>query len=176
MDNIEKKLCKKCGVVKPYNEFGLRKLIGRYYSPCKDCHRLASRERRKKMTKGQKILLNKKQRETYRNTPINYKTLRQNAKKCGRELSFTKQELFDWFYKQEQKCIYCEITVKQMSISSLNIYKKYNRLTIDRLDNNMGYALSNIGLACMVCNRTKSNIFTRIQMIQIGKLIASFYL
>lgn len=42
-------------------------------------------------------------------------------------------------------------------------------LGIDRSDSAAGYTVENIRLACFVCNRIKSNIFSATEMAIIGK-------
>jgi len=43
------------------------------------------------------------------------------------------------------------------------------RLTIDRIDNNFGYKINNIVLACGRCNLIKSNFFSSKEMKEIGQ-------
>jgi 5-methylcytosine-specific restriction endonuclease McrA len=78
-----------------------------------------------------------------------------------------------WLTQTERKCEYCGIDEKD--IKKLNdghiIWGRYNYLTIDRKDSSRGYELDNICLACMRCNRIKSNIFTYEEMKIIGKML-----
>lgn len=117
---------------------------------------------------------NKKARLKYMEKPVNYKNIKRNAKNWDRSIEFTENQLIDWYHKQDKICKYCGISIKDIENSNFFIYKKYRRLTIDRIDNNKGYSLDNICLACMICNRTKSNIFSYEQMTEIGKLIRTY--
>jgi hypothetical protein len=46
-----------------------------------------------------------------------------------------------------------------------------NRLTVDRKDNDKGYAPNNICIACLRCNDLKGDFFSHRDMLKIGKII-----
>ena len=47
---------------------------------------------------------------------------------------------------------------------------RYNmRLSIDRKDNSLGYEKGNLALACMICNKIKSDFFSEKEMLEIAK-------
>ena len=78
-----------------------------------------------------------------------------------------------WLMGKERKCEYCGI--KEKDIGKINdghiFWGRYFYLTIDRKDNSKGYEINNICLACMRCNRIKSNIFTYEEMKIIGEML-----
>lgn len=168
---MDTKFCKKCGQMKTLDRFEFYKKKGKYVLPCKDCDNLTERIRRSKLSREEKNIRNEKIRKKYFEQPYSYKSLKRNALVWNRGLFFTQEELYEWIRLQKQECIYCGITPEEIRTSNFHIYDKYKRLTIDRLNNNVGYKLDNIGLACMVCNRTKSNIFTYEQMKEVGIII-----
>lgn len=75
----------------------------------------------------------------------------------------------NWYKKQKQICFYCGRNLKE--IKKDKHHHKTDRLTIDRIDNNEGYTLNNIVLACWICNNVKSKIFNKSEMKLIGKTL-----
>ena len=71
-----------------------------------------------------------------------------------------------WYDSQEKRCVYCNIEVQDLRINQSP--NNRFRLTIDRKDNKRNYDLENLVLACGLCNRIKSNIFTYLEMKEIG--------
>ena len=88
------------------------------------------------------------------------------------EMAFSLEEFIEWYNKQEKKCVYCGITEQELLTlkdDKMLLNRKYKSLTIDRKDNQKGYKLDNIVLACMRCNSTKSDFFTFEEMKEIGE-------
>jgi hypothetical protein len=83
------------------------------------------------------------------------------------------KEFGRWFVSQKLECIYCKITPKEIEqIKDTHIlWGRCPHLTIDRKDNERGYDNDNLVLACMMCNRIKSNIFTFEEMKIIGEML-----
>lgn len=50
-------------------------------------------------------------------------------------------------------------------------YKRVNRLTIDRIDNNQGYSINNICKACHICNTVKGAFINADTMQIVGRKI-----
>jgi hypothetical protein len=100
-----------------------------------------------------------------------YRTLIQSAKRRNLAVTFSEINFINWYNKQEQKCYYCDRNLNE--IKQDNHYHKTNRLTIDRINNNIGYTLNNIVLACWICNNVKSNLFNKKEMLIIGKTLKS---
>ena len=102
------------------------------------------------------------------NPKIIYEKIKYNHlhKRCSIPLIITEEEFINWYNSQEKKCIYCGKTEKEL----IKNPKKYDfgyerRLSIDRLDNDKGYELGNLSLACFECNRFKGYKTTYWQMI-----------
>ena len=86
-----------------------------------------------------------------------YRTLVWNARKRNIEVTITKDEFIKSYNKSKKKCFYCDIPEDKLNLLKTKNGKK--RLSIERLDSNLGYAKGNIVLACLVCNQVKSNVF-----------------
>jgi len=138
----------------------------------------------------ERIALNKlknpeKYRELARNwtkeNPERRKTIRQkyssspkgiytNLIKRGRDKVFIFQKDFiEWYSRQEKKCFYCDVPenlVKKFAKGKLR-----SRLTIDRINPKGNYESDNMVLACGICNLVKSDVFTKDEMLKIGKII-----
>lgn len=114
--------------------------------------------------------IRKKYINEYRYNPRGiYCELKHGAKIRKIDINFSKEEFINWYNSQEQICHYCNRTWLQIEKS--NDTNQRGRLTIDRKDNNKGYELNNIILACNRCNTIKSNYFTEEEMLEVGKII-----
>ena len=109
--------------------------------------------------------INKRRR---RNPHSLWSILVRNARIRSIPFHITSDQFIQWFNDQPQTCIYCDIPVERLNIVD-RAKKMAKRLTIDRLNNDLGYTIENIGLACMRCNFIKSNILTEKEMIEIGQ-------
>lgn len=103
-----------------------------------------------------------------------YKVIKRNSIKRNIEC-LSQLDFLEWYSKQDKVCIYCGINEEK--IHTLSNYKRLNntspninRLTIDRIDNKLGYIVNNIKLACNACNSTKADLFSFEEMCKIGKL------
>lgn len=83
-----------------------------------------------------------------------YKAIKQNARVRQRVLTITKDNFIRWFVDIPKICEYCGITEKA------TIKKGYGVLEIDRKDNDIGYRIDNITLACRLCNSIKGKYLT----------------
>ena len=85
------------------------------------------------------------------------------------EFNLTEEIFNNWYNNQEQKCYYCNRSIQKIK-KDIKEDKRYkNRLSIDRKNNNRGYEINNIVLACSRCNIVKGNYFTEQQMLELGK-------
>ncbi len=106
--------------------------------------------------------------ETRRKNPYSLMSiLKRNAQKRKIEFTLDKDSFTEWWNSQEQKCVYCEIPIERMAVIDKS-KKLSKRLSIDRADNDIGYTIKNIVLACMRCNFIKSNLFSFKEMKEIG--------
>lgn len=81
-----------------------------------------------------------------------------NAKKRGKE--YVEQTVFvDWYTRQKKECHYC------------GIGEVGKRLEIERKDNNGGYTIHNMTLACADCNGVKGSILTEDEMLIVGQQV-----
>jgi len=150
------KQCTKCKKVKPLSEFGNSKYTkdGKTYK-CLQCKREYAKNY---------LIKNK------HNPEIIYKKLRFNAKNFGKKFTLTLDEFEQWYTKQEFKCGYCNLPEEDLKhVDDTFMKMSKNRLTVDCIDNDIGYADGNLILACIRCNNLKSDILNFEQMRYIGQ-------
>ena len=100
----------------------------------------------------------------YRASPQNkYYQIKYRATQDGIPITFTRSEFVTWFENQDKICFYCKTSLNPF------LHHKLNGLTIDRRDNDKGYALDNIALSCVRCNMIKGSWFTEKQMLEIAE-------
>ncbi len=78
-----------------------------------------------------------------------YSSKKATCKKLGVGFNIPVLEFVNWYDSQPDKCHYCG-----------NSFRGKWDTQIDRKNPSDGYTLDNIVLACSLCNRTKSNVFT----------------
>ena len=102
-----------------------------------------------------------------------YTSLKKTLKlKSGvKELTINREDFIKWYKSQNKKCVYCGIKEEGLSKDIIQSKRFNKRLTIDRINNDIGYRINNIILACHKCNQIKNNLFTYNEMLQIGKII-----
>lgn len=190
---MESKICSKCGVEKNTTEYYTEsRSNGAVYvrAICKECHKTRVRA----YEKNNRSVINARKREpdsTYQKWRREYSHVNQNriydqnkkwrqtpngiwcsiqsrAKKYNIPLDIKRADFINWYTNVEKVCVYCGID--EDSNKSYRGHNSY-RLTIDRMDSNAGYKMSNIVLACAVCNTTKSNVLTYEQMLIVGKMV-----
>lgn len=146
------KACTRCGEVKPLSAFSKHRLSKDGHAwQCKEC--------------------NAKRAKIWRSTPMGiYTNIRglQNFRK-KKPVIITQEEFIEWYASQEKKCVYCDITESDLSIWVNNFNDHAKRLTVDCKNNDVGYTLDNIVLACECCNMIKTNIITYWEMLEIGQ-------
>lgn len=88
-----------------------------------------------------------------------------------RNKDICKKELFIlWYKNQEKKCVYCDITEEDwIKLYSEKHIRTAKRLTIDRMNNDLGYVLDNLALACYHCNFIKGELFNFNEMKELGQ-------
>jgi 5-methylcytosine-specific restriction endonuclease McrA len=101
-----------------------------------------------------------------------YGVLKSNAKSRKIKFNIKKEQFVLWYNKQLLKCFYCKRSLTQIQKEDSKHWKhRILRLTIDRKNNKKGYKLSNLVLACPLCNGIKSDYFSAQEMLIIGKSI-----
>jgi hypothetical protein len=105
---------------------------------------------------------------------MTWANLQYNSKKEGHELTLTKSE-FLAFYRlsADRRCSYCGISEAGFTSLVRKNPRGYHVqcLGLDRSDSSRGYSADNIRLACLICNRIKSDIFSAAEMGVLGEAI-----
>ena len=141
MDNLKR--CTLCGISKPLSEFSKhRQQKSGLSSWCKECSR-------------EKALI-------FRHSPSGiYQTIKLNANhNSHKPITITRDEFIEWYNSQDKKCVYCDIEESNLQKINDSMNNTAWRLTVDCIDNNVGYVLDNLVLACRRCNNQKSDLFT----------------
>jgi len=141
---MKTKTCTKCKRELPLNAFGNhRGCPGGLSYWCKECCR--------------------KNSARWRATPSGiYTSIRSRQKfdnktKYFRPFEITRNDFVQWYGSQEKKCAYCDIPEELLNKVEDIYNDQILRLTIDCKDNELGYTLDNIVLACKRCNSIKSD-------------------
>lgn len=155
---VEMKTCTLCGETKPFDEFVKHKQMkdGLSYW-CKEC--------------------TNKRAKVYRETPsgvyTNIKSRQAFYKRHEhwryKPVKISREDFIAWYESQQKVCHYCGIHETELSQVNDTQNTKAKRLTVDCIDNDMGYSLDNIVLACGRCNFIKNDFFTHEQMLWIGQ-------
>ncbi len=106
-------------------------------------------------------------RQKYFSSP---KGVYRNLVKRGIEnVLIPQKDFIEWYANEERKCFYCGIP--EILVAKFAKGKMRSRLTIDRVEPKGKYEPKNIVLACGICNFIKSDVFTKEEMLEIGKII-----
>lgn len=84
----------------------------------------------------------------------------------ARKLTFNlfKNEFEEWYNTQDKRCCYCGIDEDRLKVSG----NLRSMLSIDRKDNNIGYEIANLCVACYKCNKMKGAFFTQSEWAEIA--------
>jgi len=149
---VEMKTCTLCGETKPFEEFVKHRQMkdGLSYW-CKECTREKAR--------------------TYRETPAGvYTGLKQRINFWHtKPLIISKEDFIEWYEVQERVCVYCDISEGKLLLLDDAINNTTNKLTIECMENSIGYIGGNLALACRRCNLVKSDLFTFDEMREIAQ-------
>jgi 5-methylcytosine-specific restriction endonuclease McrA len=138
---------------------------------CSDCLKIHLKEYRR-INSAKWYEKNKDKRKLYMILPhMIYFFIKRNAKNRNIKFNITKEDFINWYNKQDKICYYCERTLTKIQSDKKEKEQYKGRLSIDRKDNNKGYEIDNIVLACGRCNIIKGDYFTKQEMKRIGKLI-----
>lgn len=149
---IQVKTCTRCGEPKHITEFSRhrRSPDGRAWQ-CKEC--------------------NSKRAKIWRSTPEgiyqNIKGRTNHYKRTTFELD--KEEFIQWYITEKRVCHYCSIPEDALYLLRPRFRVKSSRLTVDRKDNDQGYFLENLVLACCQCNSIKCDELTHDEMFEFGQ-------
>jgi hypothetical protein len=107
-------------------------------------------------SREEKLAANRK----YRSVPHNrFKNTRSRAQHRGKTWTLSQEEYLSIILAP---CIYCNSNLNDTAGG------------LDRINNDIGYHLDNVVPCCGRCNITRGDRFTFKQMVEIGKLIATF--
>lgn len=148
IDYVKERTCYRCNKTKVSSEFRSRKT-------CAECYRLVQAQYRKRVSvaKGK------------------YWQLSFSAKRRNILFLITLGEFTDWFDTRIKECFYCGKNQDELKNSKDRLDVLSQNLSIDRMNNNEGYALGNITLCCRRCNTIKGDFFTKEEMLEIGNII-----
>lgn len=152
------KECTKCGVEKPLSAFSKHRLStdGHAYQ-CKEC---GSKRAKIWRATPSGIYNNIKGRTNF------YKT---NNREHYKPLLISKDEFTEWYTNEPKTCAYCDIPEELLYIIRTQFDRRVKRLGVDCKDNNEGYTLDNMVLACHRCNFIKLNLFSFDEMREIAQ-------
>lgn len=104
-----------------------------------------------------------------------YNVMKTNCYNKKRKFSLKKEDFLIWYNNQKKICTYCKVDEKNLPESfrkiSVSRTGTINRLTIDRKNNNLGYLINNLTLACAQCNKIKGEFLSYEEMLQVGNII-----
>jgi hypothetical protein len=96
-----------------------------------------------------------------------------NAKARGIEVLISREAFLDWYSGQEQFCVYCGLTIEQIKLLPKQYVRRSGakRFSVDRKDNDKGYAEGNLVLSCYMCNTIKNSFLSYDEMKMVGDLV-----
>lgn len=159
------KHCKRCDRTLPIEDFHNSKNMkdGKAFY-CKECMAVYGKKYRA-TTAG--IYSNIKGRTVFASN---------HDKKSGRGYSYGKTEFnipkdvfISWYDNEPKTCCYCDISEEDLSTCGDIFNESIIRLTLECKDNDLGYIIDNIALACLRCNSIKGDIFTFDEMREIAQ-------
>jgi Zn finger protein HypA/HybF involved in hydrogenase expression len=149
---IDTKKCTKCGNVKPLSEFGRHRLTkDKHAYRCKQCAREHSKKHRQTPSGIYSIV--KGRHNFYNRKPFN----------------ISKEDFIEWYTTQERVCVYCDIPEEHTHLLDHSYGQKSKRLTVECKDNDLGYVVGNLALACYKCNYIKLDVFSSKEMREIAQ-------
>lgn len=142
-----KNLCKICHLEKPLQDFSRinqnRNLsYDTWSSECKKCERLRKRKEKVHAIESKGL--------EYNISTI-FKEIQRRSEKYKREFDIDVSFLIDLYKKQNGICPYTGI---QMSFD----INTYERMSLDRIDSNLGYVKNNVVWSCWIANNMKQNM------------------
>jgi len=152
------KTCTKCGRSLPLTEFHKHKITKDGLSHvCKDC----SRERLRAFSKtasGIYTAMKSRQKFYKKNQPWRFKPV-----------IISRDAFVKWFESQPQKCHYCGLKLEELSKVNDFYNNKSSRMSVDVVNNDLGYVAGNLVICCHRCNGIKSDFLTHDEMLEIGQ-------
>ena len=145
----ETKYCKHCDMARPINQFHKDNSSKDGYAfYCKAC--MAEYGKAYRSTPAG-VFSRIKSRTNY------YK---RNGSRFCKPLNVTRGEFISWYNDEPKVCAYCDIPEEKLYLLQEDFDRRVTRLEIDCMNNEVGYTLNNMALACHLCNFIKINILT----------------
>lgn len=145
-------------------------------SQCKECYRKYKKNHRKEISEynkeyhqNNKEKISKCDKKYGQTSSGIYTGIKRSARKRNIQFEISQEEFINWYENQELKCTYCNILQKLLKLLKWGRKNCRNHIQTDRKDNDKGYTLDNICLACDVCNVAKSDNISFEEMLKIGK-------
>ena len=136
---------------------------------CYNCKKIMDREYRIKngikVYETKQIWYLKNKKKPYQR----WLRLKHTAKTRNLQFDITSDDFIKWYENIPKICTYCGIPQEHLSCPPIMFDRFHKELTFDRMNNEKGYYLDNITLACQRCNFIKSNILTFDEMMEIGE-------
>lgn len=152
------KACTRCGKIKPLSRFSKHRLTKDGYAyQCKECNEKRAKKWRKTPAGVYSTI---KGRQTF---------LNRNNDSRSKPFSISKEVFIEWYENESKTCHYCDIPEKLLHLVAKKYGSRWKRLTIDCLNNDLGYIVGNLVLSCDKCNITKNNMLTYNEMMYVGQ-------
>jgi len=148
--------CKKEKLVTAFSQSNPTKKDG-YNSWCKQCCYESSRSW---VLTPKGIYSQLKARQTY---------FKKHNDPRAKPVTISQKDFVSWYEQQDLKCVYCGISEEDFILIKNEYGSRTERLTIDCIDNRIGYAKDNLVLACERCNQIKSNLLSYDEMLYVGQ-------
>lgn len=152
------KACTKCGVEKPLTEFHRHRITkDGLCHICKDC----SRERGRAFSKTAS--------GRYTSIKSRQKFYKKNQAYRHKPVLISREDFIKWCEAQPKHCVYCGLTEEGLSKVDDFYNNKGSKLSVDAKNNDLGYVVGNLVLACHRCQGIKSDFFSYEEMLEIGQ-------
>ncbi len=158
------KKCPRCGVVKPLDNFnGNKSRRDEHSGYCRKCDYEIKRQLHLD-DPDYMARYARSYRKHQQGTPQGrFRSLKDGARIRGQQCLISKGEFLIWFSNESKICHYCCRDINMVGVRTLD------SLTIDRRNNELGYQLGNIVIACRRCNLIKGSWFSEEQMLEIAR-------
>jgi len=157
---VQTKTCRKCGRELPISEFCKHRLSKDGHAwQCRECNRARSRQFRKTAS------------GIYTSIKGRLKFKREHLERRGtpKTFSISRKDFIQWYNNQLKECVYCSIPEEKLSQWNDSHNNKVFRLTVDCMNNELGYVKGNLVLSCLRCNGIKSDLLSHEAMLEIGQ-------
>ena len=79
--------------------------------------------------------------------------------KVFKPVNLTREDFISWYESEPKICAYCDILEEDVMLLSEHYRMRRERLSVDCVENLLGYEQGNIVLACGRCNFIKGDVF-----------------